>query len=428
MPDIPHVAAEPDFRVLFESSPGLHLVLDPTLRIVAVTDAYLRATMTRREDILRRGLFEVFPDNPDDPAATGARNLRTSLERVLHHKVADTMAVQQYDIRKPDGQFEVRFWSPINLPVLDASGRVIWIIHRVEDVSDFVRLKQHNAEQAQQSQELRDNIDRMEVETFKRAAEIQATNKRLDEANQQLQQLYERTKMLERNKSEFLSLMSHELRTPLNAIIGFTGTLLMLLPGPLNADQYKQLQTIQRSARHLLSLINDLLDVAKVEAGKMELRIERLNCQAVLREAADLQRDAAHDKGLEFRLTMPAADIIVIADQRALSQIVLNLLSNAIKFTARGTVEMVLDTASSAAGNFARICVRDTGAGIGVEDQTKLFDAFMQARDASTRCIEGTGLGLYVSQKLAALMGAHIEVSSTPGVGSMFTLVVPGTA
>ena len=135
----------PDFRLLFQATPGLYLVLDPELRIVAVSDAYLRATMTKREEILGRGIFDVFPDNPDDPSATGVRNLRTSLERVLREKVPDAMAVQKYDIRRPEsegGAFEQRHWSPVNSPVLDLDKKVLYIIHRVEDVTEFVRIKQ----------------------------------------------------------------------------------------------------------------------------------------------------------------------------------------------------------------------------------------------------------------------------------------------
>src|SRR6188768_1898343 len=133
-----------DFQLLFEAAPGSFLVLKPDFTIVAASDAYLRATMTDRSAILGRGLFDVFPDNPEDPSATGARNLRASLERVLETRVADTMAVQKYDIPKPTtegGGFEERYWSPLNTPVLDANGVVKYIIHRVEDVTDFVRLK-----------------------------------------------------------------------------------------------------------------------------------------------------------------------------------------------------------------------------------------------------------------------------------------------
>ena len=137
--------AEPDFRALFEASPGLLLVLDQSFQIVAVSERYLEATMTRRDDILGRGIFDVFPDNPDDPEATGVANLRASLERVRRHRRSDTMAVQKYDVRRPSeegGGFEVRYWSPLNAPVLDTRGRLAYIIHRVEDVTEFVRLQE----------------------------------------------------------------------------------------------------------------------------------------------------------------------------------------------------------------------------------------------------------------------------------------------
>jgi len=133
-PSLPAAA----FRLLFEAAPDPYLVLAPDLTIVAVSDAYLRATMTQRERIVGRALFEVFPDNPADPAAEGVRNLKASLEQVLNHHVPDAMPVQKYDIRRPQsagGGFEERFWSPVNTPVFDESGALIYIVHRVEDVT-----------------------------------------------------------------------------------------------------------------------------------------------------------------------------------------------------------------------------------------------------------------------------------------------------
>src|ERR1700732_4626966 len=138
-----------------------------------------------------------------------------------------------------------------------------------------------------------------------------------------------------RAKDRFLAAMSHELRTPLNAVLGFTGTLLMRLPGPLNADQERQLQTVQSSARHLLSLINDLLDLAKIELGKIELSLEPVVCQSVLEEISSSLRRLAENKGLEFHLNAPESELIVRTDRRALSQILINLVNNAIKFTER---------------------------------------------------------------------------------------------
>jgi len=136
-----------DFRALFQAAPGLYLVLTPDFVIAGASDAYLRATMTERDVIVGRHLFEVFPDNPDDPEATGVGNLRESLERVLRFRRPDAMAIQKYDVRRSDGSFEERHWSPLNNPVLDANGDVVWIIHRVEDVTEVMLLKTEDAEQ-----------------------------------------------------------------------------------------------------------------------------------------------------------------------------------------------------------------------------------------------------------------------------------------
>ncbi|HEV2845130.1 MAG TPA: PAS domain-containing protein, partial [Thermoanaerobaculia bacterium] len=174
----------PDFRALFESAPGLYLVLTPELHIAAASDAYLKATLTQREEILGRDLFDVFPDNPEDIEASGTRNLRASLERVLATRKPDVMAVQKYDIRRPEedgGGFEERYWSPVNSPVLTAGSEIAYIIHRVEDVTDFVRLKQQGLEQTRRA-------ERMEGEIFLRAQQLQEANVQLREVNAQIAQ------------------------------------------------------------------------------------------------------------------------------------------------------------------------------------------------------------------------------------------------
>jgi PAS domain S-box-containing protein len=179
----------PDFRALFESAPGLYLVLTPELRIAAASDAYLQATMTQREEILGRDLFEVFPDNPEDTEATGTRNLRASLERVLATGKPDAMAVQKYDIRRPEeegGEFEERYWSPVNSPVYTVGSEIAYIIHRVEDVTDFVCLKQQDVEQRRRTEALQSQAERMEAEIFLRAQELQEANAQLREVNAQI--------------------------------------------------------------------------------------------------------------------------------------------------------------------------------------------------------------------------------------------------
>jgi PAS domain S-box-containing protein len=227
-------------------------------------------------------------------------------------------------------------------------------------------------------------------------------------------------------KDRFLASMSHELRTPLNAVIGFTGTLLMKLPGPLTADQESQLRTVQTSARQLLSLINDLLDLAKIESGKVEVHFETVSCQSVIDEVASALSPLAVAKGLTFEVTPAAQDCLVQTDRRALSQILINLTNNAIKFTERGQVSLHVAHRHRDGRGCTEICIADTGSGISPEDKARLFQAFEQIVSPVSRHQEGTGLGLYLSQKLASLLGGTITCDSALGKGTAFTFVLPG--
>jgi signal transduction histidine kinase len=290
----PAGAPRPDFESLFQSAPGLFLVLDPDLVIVAVSDAYLAATMTRREEILGHGLFEVFPDNPDDPQATGVGNLAASLERVRRNLVADTMAVQKYDIRRPaaeGGGFEVRYWSPFNSPVLGADGRLAYVIHRVEDVTEFVRLEQSESQRQQFAADLLQDNVRKEAEILQRSQELQEANQQLRAANQA--------------KSEYLSRMSHELRTPLNAILGFAQLLEL---EDLREQQRESLHYILSAARHLLGLINEVLDIAAIEAGRLPLSLEPVPVADVVAEAVSLIRPLADQHGVLLASQSPSCD------------------------------------------------------------------------------------------------------------------------
>jgi formate hydrogenlyase transcriptional activator len=184
----------PDFQALFQAVPGLYLVLALDFTIVAVSDAYLRATMTKREDLLARGIFEIFPDNPNDPGATGVQNLRASLLKVVQNKVPDIMAVQKYDIRKPRaerGQFEERYWSPVNSPVLNEQGEVIYIIHQVKEVTDFARLRQKEVRQEELTEELRTRTEQTETEAFLRTREVPERTEELRRSEAQFRALFE---------------------------------------------------------------------------------------------------------------------------------------------------------------------------------------------------------------------------------------------
>lgn len=218
-------------------------------------------------------------------------------------------------------------------------------------------------------------------------------------------------------KSRFLAGMSHELRTPLNSIIGFVGVLLMELPGPLNEDQTKQLQQVNQSARHLLSLINDILNLSRVEAGKADVVLEPLSCRKFIDDALSSLRIQVEAKNL--KLTEDVPDVYVLADARAFKQILLNLITNAIKFTLKGSIEI----AARKEHNGIAVSVSDTGIGISRADQLKLFQPFGQIDH--DRRHEGSGLGLHLSQKLVESMQGRIDVRSEVGRGSVFTVYLP---
>jgi signal transduction histidine kinase/ActR/RegA family two-component response regulator len=394
------VEARPlNFRFLFESAPGLYLVLDPELVIVAVSDAYLRATMTRREDILGRGLFEVFPDNPDDPDANGVGNLRASLDRVRRDRVPDTMAVQQYDIRRPaseGGGFEVRYWSPLNTPVLSADGDLAYVIHRVEDVTEFVRLQERGTEQRQRN-------DRMEAEVLRRSRELQEANRQLRAANAA--------------KSEFLSRMSHELRTPLNAVLGF-GQLLEM--DELTAEQRDGVLQILRAGKHLLELINEVLDLARIESGRLSLSPEPTAVRDLIDEAVALIGPLADAAQIDLHLEVE--DATVLADRQRLKQILLNLLSNAVKYNRAGGSVWI--SSHPGAGERACITVVDTGPGIAAASLERLFEPF-ERLGAEETSVEGSGLGLSLTKRLVEAMAGTIEVDSEPDRGSTFRIGFP---
>jgi protein-histidine pros-kinase len=222
-------------------------------------------------------------------------------------------------------------------------------------------------------------------------------------------------------KERFLARMSHELRTPLNAILGFTGTLLMGMPGELNPEQRAQLETVRGAARRLLALINDLLDLARVESGKVELSLEKLDCRPVVDAVAREARPEAEAKGLAFRVANPDEEVLVRADRRVLTQILGNLVGNAVRFTESGAIEIAVLGAGGDSPGTARIEVTDSGPGIAPADLERVFEAFPELhRPAPAEPL--TGLGLHLSRLLAGLLGATVTCRSVPGQGSTFTV------
>ena len=572
-----------DFRALFENAPGAYLVLAPDagFTILAVNNAYLEQTGTAREVIVGRPLFEVFPDPPDDPEATGEANLTASLHRVITSRRADEMPVQRYPIRNADGSWEERFWKPTNMPVIGAGGRVAAIIHCVEDVSELVRLQVSEREaliareHAREREKLITQLQEQAVELEAKAEELQSTAAMLEErteeaelaraevaaAERRLRDLFEqapvavavmtgpglvysmtspryaemlggrrlvglplrealpelagqdvietvarvfetgipfsqrerlirldtsRTGTLEdhyfnvgyqplrdaagrvygvastayevteevmarraleaaqadarvareaaelaqhdaeqanRAKSEFLAVMSHELRTPLNAIGGYAELMQLGIHGPVTNEQLVALERIQRSQRHLLGLINGVLNYSRVEAGAVHYEVADVPLEETLATCEALISPQVRAKRLDFVNHACPPGTMVRADGDKLQQVVLNLLSNSVKFTdAGGRVEL---GCAALPNGMMSVRVRDTGRGIPAEQLERVFQPFVQVEAGLTRTNDGVGLGLAISRDLARGMGGDLTVESEEGCGSTFILTVP---
>lgn len=397
----------PDFQNLFESAPGLYLVLSPDLKIVAASNAYLNATKTKREAIIGRGVFDVFPDNPDDPTATGVGNLSASLNRVLHTKTADTMAVQKYDIPRLDSEgsgFEERYWSPLNTPVFGPNKELSYVIHQVEDVTEFIKIKQKHSEQDQFAAELRSKAETMEAEIFRRAQEIQETNRKLREA--------------EKVKNEFFANVSHELRTPLSLILAPLESILSGKYGASDAGVKKLLTTIQNNATRLLQLVNGLLDFAKVEAGKMKVNRQSTDIAGLIKMVLNDFESMLNGKKIQLTYSANFDTNYVLTDRYLLERILFNLLSNAVKFTLEGTVSVTAHVVNDT----LTVSVKDTGIGISTAELENLFQRFNQAEGSSTRRFEGTGLGLAMIKEFTELLGGSVLVESEVGKGTTFTI------
>jgi len=242
----------------------------------------------------------------------------------------------------------------------------------------------------------------------------------LNRMNDELGRLYKALETASQHKSEFLATMSHELRTPLNAIIGFSQVLKEQMYGDLNAKQADYVDDVLSSGQHLLNLINDILDLAKVEAGRMELQRATFALPGVLENAMSLVRERAIRQGVGLSAAIDPSVGLLEADERKVKQILFNLLSNAVKFTPGGGQ---VTLAASVVEDEVEISVRDTGVGINAEDQARIFEEFYQVGPAKTQ--EGTGLGLALTRRLVELHHGRLSVESAPGIGSTFTVTLP---
>lgn len=378
------------FRTLAESIPQLAWMADSKGSIFWYNQQWYDYTGTTLEEMKGWGWRSVH--HPDE------------LERVVR-RVSDAFAAgasweDTFPLRRKDGVY--RWFLSRMLPIKDSEGRVVRFFGTNTDITE-----QHEAASEREEFLRRERASREEADRLRLAAEEARTAAETANAA----------------KSEFLATMSHELRTPLNAIAGYVELLDMGLHGPVTVEQKEDLTRIKRSQQHLLGLINDILDIAKIDAGQIEYHLEDVRLDALVRDTETMVAPQLRAKGLTYRYGGTDASLTVWADAEKLQQILLNLLTNSIKFTPHGGTISV-DCGHDEVAAWLRVC--DSGVGISADKLETIFEPFVQVDRRLNNPGRGVGLGLAISRDFARGMGGELRVASAPGKGSTFTLTVPG--
>ena len=374
--------SEIHYRYLFQHNPVPMLVYElGSLQLLAVNDAFVYHYSYTEEEALRLRLPELYPESEKQAIVDLIQQLHGMQYVGEWHHIKNDGGLITIEVRSHEFLFD---------------GKKA----RIAVINDITERKK--AEQA-----LRNYQETLEEKVKLRTNELEIAKERAESAD--------------RTKSAFLATMSHELRTPLNSIIGFTGILMQERPGPLNPEQKKQLGMAQNSAKHLLSLINDVLDISKIEAGQMKVSMENFDVSEVINKVVELCNPFATKKNLSITVNLSSEINLINSDKLRVQQVLFNLVSNAIKFTDVGSVTI----ASSTQEDFIRVDVVDSGIGIEKEQLEKLFKPFMQVDTGLTRKHEGTGLGLSICKHILDVLGGQIEVSTKFGAGSTFSILLP---
>jgi two-component system, sensor histidine kinase len=413
-----------DYALVFNAIPGAFLILlpDSGFTIVGVSEEYLRATLTCRDQILGRSIFDVFPDNPLTPEANSTQNLARSLQRVVAIHANDVMAVQRYDVPRPDGHgFDLRYWFPVNAPVLAEDGTLKYIVHRVDNVTQYVLLGEENARERTASAQLSAENLRMEAEIVERTQELDRLNFELRRANEELSEHMRRVQEEGTRKDEFLAMLSHELRNPLAPISTAAEMLRMVSDG--DATVSKASEVITRQVKHLSALVDDLLDVSRVTRGFVQLNKEVVDLNAIVDTAVEQSRPLMESRKHSLTVHHKGVHLFLIGDRNRLVQVVANLLNNAAKYTPEaGAITVTVHNNSSD----AFVEVEDNGVGIDVGFLPRMFDLFTQAKRTPDRSQGGLGIGLSLVKSIVKLHGGEITVTSGgPGTGAKFTVSLP---
>lgn len=395
-----------DYKAIFTAAPDLYLLLNPKFVILDASDAYIHATLVKRNEIIGRNIFDVFPDNPDDPAATGVKNLRASLENVLKYKKPNAMAVQKYDVRNSEtGEFEKRYWIPTNSPVLDSNNEVKYIIHRAEDVTKYVDLKEAETKNLNILQELRTHAGKMELEIFQRTQEIQEVNRQLEKTAQKLMSSNEQLR-------EFAYVTSHDLQEPLRMVGSYMQLLKKRYQNKLDKDADEFIFYAVDGVERMKALINSLLMYSRIETqGKP---FEKIPMQQALNWAlANLQTAIEETKAKIIFDQLPS----VSGDPIQLGQLWQNLIGNALRYhEANRPIEIHAGVIEKQ--DHWQFFLKDNGIGIEPQYHQRVFKIFQRLH--TNQEYQGTGIGLSVCKRIVERHNGRIWIESQLGQGATF--------
>jgi PAS domain S-box-containing protein len=400
------VESERRYRDLFEHNPAPMLIYQRgTLKMLAVNDAFVYHYGYSAEQALKMRLTDFYPEYEKDLIAKLAASLKGhAYAGEWHHVKADgtiiNIVARSHDI--------------------DYCGND----SRIAVLTDITGLKKTEEELERHRLHLEEMVTERTAELIVSQTELKRLFEDVKEANRELAEANEKLMEVDRLKSMFIASMSHELRTPLNSIIGFSSILLREWRGTLNSDQKEDLAIVNRAGKHLLSLINDVIDVSKIEAGRIDILNEDFDIYDVISEVIYFHKRDIERKGIELKVE--SVHQIVHADRKRFLQCVTNLVSNAVKFTEKGTISVSNRESGTCDDRYAEIVVTDTGIGMKEEDLPKLFSSFVRLDSPVRAVVPGTGLGLYLTKKLVTdILKGDIIVKSSYGSGSSFTVILP---
>jgi len=392
-----------DLKLLLRFMPDLYLVLDTQFNIIEFSDAYAKATMIKRENILGQHIFDVFPDNPADPTITGMRTVNALLEHVLKNKVPEAITDLKYDIAKPTSQdavFEERYWSLITVPVLSDMGEVLYLLMRVQDVTDSVKLKK--------SQEL------TEKKHMQESAQFTADRKN---AKNELQQTLEQLKASNVELEQFAYIASHDLQEPLRMVASFTQLLEHRYADSLNEEAREFIHFAVDGAQRMQLLLNDLLLYSRITREKRPFEMECM--ETILQQVlANLSFTIKEHEAIITHDPLP----LIYVNKIQFAQLIKNLITNGIKFHPKNQIPHIHISAILHKDEWL-FSIRDDGIGISTEYLNQVFVIFkrLHARTA----YEGTGIGLAICKKIVEGHGGRIWAESVPGKETTFYFTLP---